>query len=130
MSTTDAFTPMPDTWHPSITEHTAHMVMERTLWPPSKDGNPTPLPRPVELLESRLSPRWLDDLESVSPDELVPTRTLLFTIRRCMAPAPFIGDPQRIDIRYTWLVAQDDYGRWIAGPVNLAWREIVAGAPA
>jgi hypothetical protein len=122
----DAFLPMPETHHPSIPETTAAQVTAH-LWPPSEGGHPVPIPRSIELLQLRPDAIWrTEDHDTCEP---IKTKRVLFTINRCAAPAPFVGDPMRLDVRYTWLVAQDPHGRWIAGPSNLIWREILAGAP-
>jgi hypothetical protein len=122
MRTADGFTPMPETWHPSLPESTAGQLAAY-LWKPSEDGKPAPIPRPLELVRLDEPLRAIYARDESEPVE-VQTRTVLFSVGRCMAPAPFIGDATEVDVRYIWLVAQDEAGRWVAGPANLIWRDL------
>lgn len=55
----------------------------------------------------------------------LPETSITFTIKRCGAPMPFVGDVRRQCAWYQWFVALDDYGRHIAGDSEIVWVENV-----
>lgn len=103
-------TPMPDTAHPA---YEAQAISVRSLI----DGRSAiRVPRGTSVRAFEMEP------DVTAPPTALALHTNTLTVRRCVALAPFVGDPRLVDARYVWQVAIDDAGRWVADSASLVWR--------
>lgn len=107
-NSTDPYVPMPDTCHPYYASRAG--VIRSGIARGDAQG--------LRVAEPpRLSASFATEGERVTSDAGMRIRTL--TVKRCAAPAPFVGNPLLVRGFYTWRVGVDDLGRHIAGPAEL-----------
>lgn len=100
--------PMPGTVHPAYASN-APAVRELM-----SGRDHVRVPRPWR-------PAFVSDEGAASPTSIEPLRALTLTVRKCVGPAPFVGDPRLKVAVYVWRVAVDDAGRHVAGDAELVW---------